>query len=141
MSRTAEPKQTTPAVGGEANCRLGGEQHRKWHWMRKSTVTTKPAPTTTKPLTDRDKRRRKLRIARALVEGGTLGQVAKQESLSVERVRQILHEVCSKSYKLRPHKIAPEHDMFSIDDVRKHRVFWLSRIGTLGAWWHLPEER
>lgn len=95
---------------------------------------------TKKPLTDREWRRRKLRIARALVEGGTLGQVAKQESLSVERVRQILHEVCSKAYKLRPQRIGPEHDMFNIADVRKHHQFWLARIGILGQWWHLPEE-
>jgi DNA-directed RNA polymerase sigma subunit (sigma70/sigma32) len=92
------------------------------------------------PLTDREGRRRKLRIARALLEGGTLGQVAKQESLSVERVRQILHEVCCKAYKLRPHQIAKEHDIFNIDDVRKHRQFWLVRVGILGVWWHLPEE-
>jgi|SRR5579859_4026584 len=134
VSRAAEPKQTTPAVGREANRLLGGEQHRQWHWMRKSTVRKKT------PLTDREGRRRKLRIARALLEGGTLGQVAKQESLSVERVRQILHEVCCKAYKLRPHQIAKEHDIFNIDDVRKHRQFWLVRVGILGAWWHLPEE-
>jgi DNA-directed RNA polymerase sigma subunit (sigma70/sigma32) len=134
MSRTADSKQTTPAVGAEANSCLGGGQHRKWYWMRKSAVAK------TTPLTDRARRRRKLRIARALVEGGLLGEVAKQEGLSVERVRQILHEVCSKAYKLRPHRIGPEHDMFSIDAVRKHRQFWLARIGILGNWWHLSEE-
>jgi hypothetical protein len=46
----------------------------------------------------------------------------------------------SKAYKLRPRRIAPEHDMFNIDDVRRHRLFWLARVGILGKWWHLPEE-
>lgn len=112
----------------------------------------------------KDRRRRAIKLTRAVLDGVSYSAAAAEVGISRERVRQILHDTLREARKLpmppgsrkrprpkRRRRIAahvffetvppemPVHDYFDVDAIRRHRKLWHPRIVALARSWGIRE--
>jgi len=84
------------------------------------------------------RRRRQVRITRAVLAGASLASVAANEGVKDERIRQIVRLTCRELGKSARSSGTPspstDHRLASF---RAHREFWLSQLAQLERAWKL----
>jgi len=94
------------------------------------------------PVAQMEWRQRQIRIARAILMGESVTEVAAKEGVTAERIRQIIQMARLHAIKLpRGNVRLPTCNRWGMAALRAHRVFWLARFEALEREWNLPTEK
>lgn len=91
-----------------------------------------------RPAEQKKWRQRLIRITRASLDAASLTSVANEESVTHERIRQIVRETLLMSMTLPKKRVRWSKGWFSLKSIRAEPEFWRGRLDALERHWKLP---